>query len=253
MFDCVARESLKIGIITINIWGIFVVFGFIFALFIALYRAKKEKIATNHIWNVALIAVFLGLIGARLLYILENLAYFLKNPLSAFNLYKIAGLSFFGGFVLAGLGIWIYIEKTELKNIKKHIFDLLAAPVLLAMTVGRIGCFLAHDHLGRVMQNPNFLGVKCGAAVYHDPALYLFLTNLALFLLFLFLYDKIKKNGIQAIMFVAAVSVSRLGWDYFRTDQRICSLTIAQWISICVLLTFGLLTIKYLFSERNKL
>lgn len=228
--------TFSLGPIQINIWGLLVALGFAAGITLALSRARQKNIDSKHIWNIVLIAVICGVAGSRLLYVLENAAYFLQHPIESFNL-STGGLSFFGGFLLSLFGVWVYARKS--KGIEKsplEILDLFILPLLISMVFGRIGCFLAHDHLGRAMAHPYFWGIEMNGKFYHDPALYLLLTNSALFLIFLHLRDRMKQAGKQTFIFLIVLSFSRLGWDYFRNDARYWGLTAAQHISLIIVL-----------------
>ena len=226
-------DKIELSSITINIWGIFVSLGFVAGIALALDFGKRKGISARHIWNIALIAVVCGIFGSRLLYVLENWREFYGSFFLIFDLMNKPGLSFFGGFILSAAGIYFYARFYRLLTLQT--FDLLIVPLLAGMSIGRAGCFMAHDHL------------PAGKSVWLDPALFLMLTNFVLFLIFLIFRDKIKKQGILAILFLTCISLSRLIWDYLRADPRYWGMTVAQWVSIIILCTIFILVglIKY--------
>jgi phosphatidylglycerol:prolipoprotein diacylglycerol transferase len=91
--------------------------------------------------TVAFIALVGGFIGARVFHILENLPAFFRDPVGM--LISSAGLTFFGGLIVAGLAIAYYLRK---KGVAIPAFaDAVAPGLMLAYGIGRIGCYLAGD------------------------------------------------------------------------------------------------------------
>lgn len=236
MFAHNSIAELSIGFIKINIWGLFLSLGFASAVFFAVARARKSGIESGHILNIAIISIAGGLAGSRILYVLENFSHFSKSPLEIFNL-SAGGLSFFGGFILSIAAVLLYVKKSSLKSRAAEVFDFLVMPFLLGNAIGRIGCFLARDHLGKAMKRPYFWGINLGGQLCHDPALYLILTDIALFLIFLKMYDKIKKiKGLAVLILLTEVGLSRLIWDSFRIEARYMGLAAGQWMGIAILI-----------------
>lgn len=91
--------------------------------------------------TVTVIAVVAGVVGAKIFHILENLDDFFANP--AGMLFATGGLTFFGGFIVAGIAIAWYVRS---KGVAVGAFaDAVAPGLLLAYGIGRIGCHLAGD------------------------------------------------------------------------------------------------------------
>lgn len=97
--------------------------------------------------DIALVGVLGGLLGAKLLYVLEHWA----EPL-ADTLFSRGGMSWFGGLtggVLAGLGMVVWL--------RLPVMTILAAgapAMALGQAIGRIGCFLVGDDYGRPTDLP---------------------------------------------------------------------------------------------------
>jgi len=113
----------------------------------------------------------------------------------------------------------------------------------LGLFIGRIGCFLIHDHPGTLTDFA--LGVKYPDGVRHDHGLYLSINGLILFLLFLWLARKQVKTGTYLIVFLGWYGVMRFFLDFLRAtdgaivDTRYLGLTPAQYASL-VMVALGL-------------
>jgi len=108
--------------------------------------AKPEK-RTVRIWphdrvgEITIIALIFGLLGAKIFDIFENWSGFLKDPQS--YLFSPSGLTWYGGLICAALGIWWYAKKHKIKL--WHLNDAAAPELMLAYSIGRIGCQVAGD------------------------------------------------------------------------------------------------------------
>lgn len=107
---------------------------------------KPEK-RTVRIWphdrvgEITIIALIFGLLGAKLFDIFENWSGFLKEP-SAY-IFSAKGLTFYGGLICAALAIWWYARKHKIGFL--HLNDALAPTMMLAYSLGRIGCQVSGD------------------------------------------------------------------------------------------------------------
>lgn len=91
--------------------------------------------------NIAMIAVFSGIIGAKLFHNLENIDDFLADPIG--QLLSFSGLTFYGGLILGTISVIYYTRKNGIHY--KHISDAAAPGLMLAYGIGRMGCHFSGD------------------------------------------------------------------------------------------------------------
>lgn len=107
---------------------------------------KPEKRAVR-IWphdrvgEITIIALVFGLLGAKLFDIFENWDGFLKDPKS--YIFSPSGLTMYGGLICAALAIWWYARRYKIGF--WHLNDAAAPALMLAYSIGRIGCQIAGD------------------------------------------------------------------------------------------------------------
>ncbi|MFH0763755.1 MAG: prolipoprotein diacylglyceryl transferase [Candidatus Omnitrophota bacterium] len=130
---------LKIGPITIYSYGVMVALGFAVFTFLVWRRAEKFNINRDKIIDLAIIMLVSGIIGARLLYVLLNLSFYIANPLDIIKLSK-GGLVWYGGFAAALFAVMIYLKNNALNFWEAA--DLIAPYIALAQAFGRIGCYM---------------------------------------------------------------------------------------------------------------
>jgi prolipoprotein diacylglyceryltransferase len=117
------------------------------------WREKnKEKLAkpetrTFTVWphdrvgEVVLQAALWGFLGAKIFHNLENIDDLIKDPIG--SLISFSGLTFYGGLILATIGVIVYIRKHNIRVI--HFADAMAPTMLFAYAAGRIGCHISGD------------------------------------------------------------------------------------------------------------
>ena len=109
----------------------------------------------------------------------------------------------------------------------------------VGLWIGRIGCFLIHDHPGTATDFA--LGVEYpDGVVRHDHGLYLSINGLLMAIVFFILARKERPTGFYIGLFSIWYGVVRFTLDYWRIgDVRYAGLTPAQYFSIA-LAVFGM-------------
>ena len=132
-------------------WMAGIVLGLVFAG-MKWWEKNKQKLATPEersirIWphdrvgDIIIFGAIFGFIGAKIFDNLENWDRFIKDPIG--NLISPSGLTFYGGLIFAALAIWWYARKHKIGFWQLN--DAAAPALMLAYSVGRIGCQVAGD------------------------------------------------------------------------------------------------------------
>ena len=95
----------------------------------------------DRIGEITMLALVFGLLGAKLFDIFENWDGFLKEP--AAYIFSPAGLTMYGGLICATIAIGFYANKHQIPFLK--LCDAAAPALMLAYSIGRIGCMVAGD------------------------------------------------------------------------------------------------------------
>ena len=91
--------------------------------------------------NILLISAASGLAGAKIFHQLENWDDFIADPMG--QLLSGGGLTFYGGLICGAIAVILYVKKYGIKT--GVISDAMAAPLMLAYGIGRIGCHMSGD------------------------------------------------------------------------------------------------------------
>lgn len=127
------------------------VFGGIFAYWdytekkkTVLPQPKKVEI-TEHPYelmgNMIVWAAVWGFLGAKIFDNLEHWDSFIKDPIG--GLLSFSGLTFYGGLICGGAAVLYIAKKNGIKPL--HMLDVGGPGMMLAYSVGRIGCHLSGD------------------------------------------------------------------------------------------------------------
>lgn len=129
--------------------------GLVLGLFFAgtkYYEKKKEALdkpilKTFKVWphervgDIVVMAAVAGFLGAKIFDNLENWDRFIQDPIG--NLLAPSGLTFYGGLILATVGI-LYFAKKKKINIR-HLVDSAAPALMIGYAIGRMGCHISGD------------------------------------------------------------------------------------------------------------
>ena len=137
-------DLFRIGSLTVHGYGLMIAIGFILAMLLAEYRAKKLGLKEESIIDITIIAGVTGFLGAKLLYIIVEFDTFIKNPMEVLGS---AGFVVYGGIISGVLCCMLYCRIKKLSFLE--YFDLVMPEIALAQGFGRIGCFLAGCCYGR--------------------------------------------------------------------------------------------------------
>lgn len=134
----------SIGKLNVPGYGFMIGIGFIVALLVGEYRAKKKGLNQESVIDMAIIAILCGFLGAKLLYVIVNFQEFIEAPGSVLGR---AGFVVYGGIIAGVLCCLLYCHIKKLSFLQ--YFDLIIPEVAIAQGFGRIGCFLAGCCYGR--------------------------------------------------------------------------------------------------------
>lgn len=231
--------EISLGPLIIQVWGLLVSLAFVAGILITFQEVKRKGLPKNLVLDLAIWIILGAIIGSRLFYVLNEWNQFQNNWLDIFKIWE-GGMAFYGGIILSSLAAYIFLRK------KGQAFwpwtDAVLVAIPLSLFIGRIGCFLIHDHLGKITTVP--WGIEYLGQVRHETALYSMLANLGLFVIILILRkQRFAWPGFITAFFMIYYGLTRFIIDLFRaqdlalSDPRISGFTPSQYFSVIM---FGL-------------
>ncbi len=256
-------------------YGIIITLGIISAFIYASFRSNYEKVKVDDLIDVALWTVVLGVVGARLYYVLTKLDTYIPEPFdfikiikNIFNLRE-GGLAIYGGIICGILGIVIATRIKRMNTIK--LMDMAGPGVMLAQAIGRWGNFFNGEAFGgMVAENHPLYFMRMGIIsrnsisdfstydmVYvHPTFLYESLWNILGFIIINIFYKKKKFNGQVACMYLSWYGFGRMFIESLRTDSLYIpgtEIRISQLVgALCFVVFGGLLIAGLIYSRKFK-
>lgn len=131
-----------IGSFNVPTYGFLVALGVLIGLWISVRNSQKQGIDPDHAWNLGILVVLCGILGAKILYIINDWSTYAAHPGEIFSLSTLqAGGVFSGGLIAALLAAAWYIRKHHMPAL--GTCDAFAPGLALGHAIGRIGCFSA--------------------------------------------------------------------------------------------------------------
>ncbi|MBE6018869.1 MAG: prolipoprotein diacylglyceryl transferase [Clostridiales bacterium] len=232
--------------IAIRWYGILIAAGMLIAVLLSCKRAPRHGLTDEDVLDTALLMLPIGVIGARLYYVLFNLDYY-KSFSSVIDI-RSGGLAIHGGLIFGALTVLLVCKHKKIDTL--NILDLFIPTVALAQAIGRWGNYFNGEAHGGPTDLP--WGILVDGEMVHPTFLYESIWCLILFFALSY-FDKNKRTayGQTFALYLLFYSLERFFVEGLRTDSlMIGPFRQAQVISVCAAV-FGILL--YAYSSKKKL
>lgn len=241
MIPFIGLQTYPVFGLQIQVWGTCVAVAYVFATYLAYRRAKQKGLDPQQVLDMAFWIFIAAFVGARLFHVfLYEPSYYRDHVWEAIDIRQ-PGWSMFGGFFGAAAAFF-WMARRRALNVLAYA-DTLIWGLPWGCGIGRIGCFLIHDHPGTLTHF--ILGVKYpDGSVRHDLGLYLSLIGFLTGGLFLWLNRRQRAPGFWFGTYMLIEGCVRFGLDFLRiVDARYLGLTPAQYLSV-PLMVMGLMLLR---------
>ena len=208
--------AFSIGTKPIYWYALIILTGFLLGLLFVYKTCEKRGIKKDYIWDIALIGLVFGIIGARIYYVLFALDEF-DSFVDMFKIWN-GGLAIYGGIIGAAISTFIYCKIRKISVPK--VFDVCAPGLLIGQAIGRFGNFVNAEVFGR--ETNSLLGMSInGNTPVHPLFLYESLWNIIGFIIILLFRDKKKRDGQVFCFYILWYSLGRLFLEGMRNPKYI--------------------------------
>lgn len=196
-------------------YGIIICAGFILAALYVSSRTKEFGITSDNLMDCLIICVPLGIICARIYYVVFEWSYYAEHPGEIIAIWK-GGIAIYGGIIGTLIGLFVYSRVKKLSF--ASLCDLAAFGLLIGQCIGRWGNFVNGEAHGGPTTLPWGMTIDGGSMV-HPTFFYESLWNLIGFILLHFYSKKRKFKGEMALLYVAWYGAGRAWIEGLRTDS----------------------------------
>src|SRR3970040_488352 len=107
-------KLFEIGPVPVYSYGLMLGISFIVASWLLSKEFKRKKLNENVSVNITFISLVSGVVGAKLLHVIETWSSYSQMPsdklFSTDGLLSPAGLTWYGGFILATILVYLYVR-----------------------------------------------------------------------------------------------------------------------------------------------
>ena len=232
---------LDLGFFSIKWYSFFIFIGIITALFVIIKEYIKKDSNKDNLIDILFYGILIGILGARIYYVLFNIDYYISSPLEIFEIWN-GGLAIHGGIIAALIFVFIYSKKKKMNFLL--LLDILVVGVIIAQSLGRWGNFFNGEAYGRIVSLSFLKGLHLPKFIidgmyingyYREPTFLYESVFSFLGFIVLLLVRKIKKLRVGQLsgIYFLWYGIERFIIESFRSDSlMIGSLKQAQIISI---------------------
>ncbi len=258
----ISPVAFSIGGFQIYWYGIIIAAAMLLAIFLGLKDAKKHNFPTNLIYDFILVAIPVGIIGARVYFVLFNWEYYSQDWSRIIDT-RSGGLAIYGGILGAALGVFIMCKIRKISFTR--VADYVIVYVPLAQGIGRWGNFFNQEAFGTTTDLPwgmtsdtvrAYLEAHCPfldpAAPVHPTFLYECIADILLFVILVIVRNKSKYAFETACVYFIGYGFARFFIEGLRTDSLYIpytSIRVSQLLSLLLCIA-GLIYIIYIHVNK---
>ena len=234
----------NLGPLRFGWYGVIMAFALLVGLWVMSRQLKPRGIDPQHALGIAVFGVPLGILGARLVHVLDHLGYYLENPGKILGV-RLVGLAIYG--VVAGglLGLVLYCRWRKLPILRTIDSTALAFPV--GQIIGKCANIINGDTWGFATDlpwgitytNPNsFIDSSLLGVATHPTPIYeqLWLAVVVVILL-VSMKRLMRVDGLSILAYAWLYSLGRFFISFFRVNEpMLWGLNEAQVIAAVVLI-----------------
>ena len=230
-----------IGGLVLTWHGVFIALGIGLGVWLGVWFARRAGFTEDDAYTIALIGVPAGIIGARVLFVLENRSDFANAPLDVFRINQ-GGISLYGALIASVAVCLLYGFWKKLPLLLG--MDAAAFGMILGQAIGRMGCVIAGDIIGSSSSLPfsvEYTNINSPAFALRPMQFVTAYEVLGDFLilgllLLLWKLKVFKRNGILFFLYAGLYAALRFGISFMRLDKEVFGgLRMAQLIALAVI------------------
>jgi phosphatidylglycerol:prolipoprotein diacylglycerol transferase len=204
--------------------GLLLAVGIILAILLAQVESKRKKLPEDTAVDLCLIGIPVGVVFARLAYILLHLTYYKADPLSMLYFWD-GGLSVYGAIAGVMIGIVVYSLAKKIKFFS--LTDLLAPGLLLAQAFALWGNFFDQINYGPEVKSPSLewfpfsVLIEKTDTIHYAVFFYGFVWCALVFAaLWLIVRKRAKNEGAVTLWYLLLYSVGEFAFEFLRQSSE---------------------------------
>ena len=265
-------QTISVFGFEIAYYGIIIGLGVLAGIAIAAFLAKKTGQDPDTYYDLALYAVILSVLGARIYYVIFSWDSYKDDLLSIFNIRQ-GGLAIYGGVITAVITVYVYAKA---KKIPFGLMTDTAGPgLILGQIIGRWGNFFNREAFGEYTDSLFTMQLPVDAVRHsdvtekmlehveiidgiryiqvHPTFLYESLWNICVLAIMLWWIKRKQFDGQVFLIYLFGYGVGRFWIEGLRTDSLMLfgsGLRVSQ--ALALVMAIGAIAINFIMLKKNK-
>ncbi len=265
-------QSISVFGFEIAYYGMIIGIGVIAGVMMACFLAKKTQQDPETYIDLALYAVIISIIGARIYYVVFSWEQYKDDLLSIFNIRQ-GGLAIYGGVIAAIITVFVFGKKRKIPF--GQLADTAGPGLILGQIIGRWGNFFNREAFGEYTNNLLAMRLPVDAVrqsditqqmkehlevinnisyiQVHPTFLYESLWNIGVLCVMLWFVKRKKFHGQIFLIYLLGYGIGRFWIEGLRTDQLLLpgiGLPVSQVLAfVMIIVSVGLL---WKCSKKNR-
>lgn len=250
------------GWFKLGTYGLMMACGFLVAYLLLRKDLIRRRLDPDLAARITFNAAIWGVIGARLLSVIEEPGRIADHPIRSLLLE--GGLTWYGGLLAGALATVYTILKARAPLLS--VIDAMTPAAFVGYAFGRMGCLISGDgcygqatdlpwgmSFPNAPEEPGLHCLRLGAiakwppmnpdtgmrypedVAVHPTPIYEAIVAVGMFALLWVLRKRIRRPGVMLGLFFILAAVPRFLVEFIRLNPRYASLSLSQWISIALL------------------
>lgn len=221
-------------------YGVIIAVGMILGISLIQHLARQSGQDEDSYFNLSVLTMLVGILGARAYYVLFSWDYYGKHPLEIFD-FRGGGLAIYGGIIAGVLFLCFYCRRKKMPVLR--VLDTCIVGVPLGQAIGRWGNFFNREAFGEYTDSLTAMKLPL-SAVYpgdvtetmmahavtegevtwiqvHPTFLYESVWNLCVFAALMYLTKRMnsRRQGMVFSAYLILYGIGRFFIEGLRTDQ----------------------------------
>lgn len=240
---------IHLGLFNLRWYGVILATAILAAYFYIRKQAWRFGISQGDVDDYSFWVVILGILGARVYYVLFSWSYFVHNLSEIYQIWH-GGISIYGGVLVVLLFTYFYARKKAYRF--NQLFDLAACGLPLAQAIGRFGNFINQEAFGTPTSLPWKMYVEPAHRpvsliqynFFHPAFLYEAILDLAVFFVLRKLAGK-SRSGLIGWTYLGLYSLGRFFVEGIRLDSFFLKgFRVDQLIAIMLVIISGIMIFR---------
>lgn len=213
------------GSLELRWYSLAILVAILVGVWVAEREYRRRDLAPTHFGGIAFYAIAGGILGARLLHIVDRLDYYADHPAHVLD-FQSGGLAIYGAVLggFAGVAVATRIYRVPMLP----VIDAVAPALALAQAIGRLGCIVNGDAWGArtdwplafIYTNPDsFIPNQLLDVPTHPYPLYDMALNLAVFIVIWRMRRRALPSGMLFATFVTLYAAGRFVISWVREER----------------------------------